>query len=140
MFLLCQETAFETGTWPPDIQLSHGSAGVVQLKAESVAELLNFQKEYQDAVINKNGPIAEAAKRVSKTTQKLLNGRAACVCGRIDKGGNSLLRRKCWKGKYDCLPVLEAKRISEEKKFWASLSGKQCCGAMLTCPLKKHGS
>src|SRR5437016_897322 len=36
VFLICQETAHETGDWPKYAELSHGAAGQYQRRAEEV--------------------------------------------------------------------------------------------------------
>lgn len=137
VFLTCQDTAFETRIWPPKIEISHGRAGETEIKAENVAEELGMLDEYQFAVREDKGPIADAVKRIRKSTGRLANGRAACVCNRRNKSGALKLRRECWEANDMCLPVLEAKRRRQEAEFWSSLVGKQsCCGTMDDCPLK----
>lgn len=137
VFLTCQETASESREWPPKIEISHGQAGETEIQAEEVAEELGLLEEYQAAVREDRGRIAQAVKRINKSTGRLLNGRAACICGRTNKNGDIKLRRQCWKANEPCLPLLEAKRRRQEKAFWSSLIGKQrCCGTMDDCPLK----
>lgn len=137
VFLTCQDTASETRLWPPKIEISHGKAGETEIQAENLAEELDMFNEYQLAVRENRGPIAEALKRIRKSTGRLVNGRAACVCNRRYKTGELRLRRQCWKTNEPCLPIMEQKRRKEERDFWNSLKGKQaCCGTMDDCPLK----
>lgn len=137
VFLTCQDTAAETGDWPPKIEISHGRAGETEIQAENVAEELGMLPEYQMAVREDRGPIAEAVRRIRKSTGRVVNGRAACICGRTNKRGELKLRRQCWKANDLCLPIMEALRRRQEKDFWKLLIGKQpCCGTMNDCPLK----
>jgi hypothetical protein len=137
VFLTCQETAFETRTWPPTIEISHGQAGETEIQAENLAEQLDMLEEYQTAVRENRGPIADAVRRIKKSTGRLINGRAACVCNRRYKTGEPKLRRQCWKSNDLCLPILEARRRREEENYWSSLKENQaCCGTMDDCPLK----
>jgi hypothetical protein len=137
VFLTCQDTAHETRDWPPKIQISHGRAGETEIYGENIAEELGLLEEFQLAVREDRGPIADAAKKIRKSTGHLINGRTACVCGRTDKRGYIKLRRECRKANDACLPLIEAQRRLEEKYFWRALAGKHaCCGTMNTCPLK----
>jgi hypothetical protein len=137
VFLTCQDTAFETRLWPPTIEISHGKAGETEIRAENLAEQLGMLDEYQLAVREDEGPVAEAVKRIRKSTGRLINGRAACVCNRRHKTGELRLRRECWKTNETCLPIIEAQRRREERDFWNALKGKQaCCGTMDDCPLR----
>jgi len=136
VFLTCQETAFESRGWPPNIEVSHGRAGEIEVKAELVAEGLGALEAYQLAVREDSGPIAMAVRRIRKSTGQLINGRAVCVCGRKHKRGWIRLRRQCWRANDPCLPLMEAQRRLEEQRFWKALKGKQqCCGTMDDCPL-----
>lgn len=141
VFLTCQETAHETRHWPDMIEISHGAAGETEVRAEDEAEKLGLLAEYQMAVREDRGPIADAVKRIRETTGLLVNGRAECVCGRTNKRGDIRLRRRCWKANDLCLPVEEARRRKQEKEFWQRLKrAKQpCCGTMDDCPLQVNG-
>lgn len=137
VFLTCQDTAFETGSWPPLIEISHGTAGEIEIQAENIAEGLGLLKEFQLAVREDRGSIAEGVRRIRKSTGRLLNGRAACICGRTYRSGEVHLRRDCWKAGWPCLPIMEALRRREEEAFWRGLKGKQlCCHTMDDCPLR----
>jgi hypothetical protein len=137
VFLSCQDTASETRTWPVDLEISHGTAGVTEVQAENLAEELGLLDDYRQAVRGDNGIIAFTAKRVDKSSGALRNGRARCLCGRTGKKGYPKLRRECRANGDQCIVLLEAKRRAEEKQFWNGLKGKvSCCGTMDSCPLK----
>jgi hypothetical protein len=136
VFLLCQEVASSTGEWPEGMQISHGDAGEIELEAEEVAESLGLRAIYEEAVRYGTGPIAYFAKRVR--AGRLLNGRAACVCGRLGRRNRLQLRRECWAQKQPCLPILERQRQEAESRFWADLARRKkvCCQTMSACPLR----
>ncbi len=139
VFLICQETANETGDWPTYAELSHGLAGEYQRQAEMLAEELGLIEEYQDAIQGSAGWIADMARQVKPSTLRLRNGRAPCTCGRIDRRGRALLRRDCWNAQLDCLAVLEFQRRQAIDQFWASFEGiEQCCATMRNCPLSTN--
>jgi Prokaryotic E2 domain/Cysteine-rich domain, C-terminal to E2 domain len=141
LFLICQETAHETGDWPRYAELSHGAAGEYQCRAEEVAEELGAIDRYRDALHNNAGCIATVARRIDPTTLRPRNGRAACVCGRVDHRGRVRLRRKCWKAQFTCSAVPEFQRRKALDEFWSSFGQKaQCCGTMLHCPLRPTSS
>jgi hypothetical protein len=135
LFLLCQETAQETGQWPPDAQLSHGDAGEIEELAEKVARSIGKLNEYRNAVRFNMGPIAEGLIRINRSTRQLRNGRSVCVCGRTDIKGSPILRRDCHK--MGCPIEFEFARRLATDQFWESMKGKPCCGSMLSCPLKR---
>jgi len=140
VFLNYQETAHETRTWPDYAQLSHGEeAAEIQLDAEDLARDLGVHEEYADAVRGNENAIATLARRVDLKTMHLRNGRAACVCGRIDKRGRPFLRRQCWKAGVKCLPVLERRRLEAVSSFWATFGDTPCCGTMDGCLLRPAG-
>jgi hypothetical protein len=137
VFLNCQDTASETRTWPPAIELSHGAAGQTEVLAESIAERLGLLGDYQSAVRSNTGMIASAITKIAVASQRLRNGRSICVCGRTDNKGRPKLRRQCRSDGDRCLPLLEVQRRREEKEFWEGFRGKRkCCGTMDDCPLK----
>jgi hypothetical protein len=137
VFLSCQETAFASGTWPEHLQISHGDGGKTEVQAEELATEYGIFDDYRLAVESNSGPIAGFVCRVDTTRVRMLNGRAACVCGRKGRGGKPLLRRKCGRSLDRCVVLLEVKRRLEVKQFWAKFIGKKpCCGTMHECPLK----
>lgn len=139
VFLTCQDTAHESRSWPPKIEISHGSAGETEIKAENVAEELGLLTDYQSAVRDDEGLIAESVRRIRKSTGRLPNGRAPCVCNRRYKTGELYLRRACWAAAWPCLVNLEAQRRREERTFWKTLKEQKqaCCRTMDDCPLKQ---
>lgn len=137
VFLTCQDTAAETRTWPPTIEISHGQAGQTEVIAEDEAEKLGLLEEYQRAVRDNQGFIAAAITRVTTVAGRLRNARAACVCGRKKNNGQPKLRRDCRRDGDVCLPIMEARRRREEREFWEGFKGnRMCCGTMDECPLK----
>ena len=138
VFLTCQDTAWETRSWPASIELSHGNTSVTEVQSEEVAEELGLLEETQEAVRNKSGMIARAVDLINPAADRLRNGRRPCVCGRRGKNGRTKLRRECRRDGDICLVFLEAQRREEEISFWSALSGThECCGTMNDCPLKE---
>jgi hypothetical protein len=140
-FVLCQETAAETGFWPSDAQLSHGSAGEVELAAEDAADQLGLRAVYREAVVFDTGLIASGLRKINAKTGMLRNGRNRCVCGRTDRHGRILLRRDCHCSGRGCPILLEHRRRVIIDGYWRSLRGHvTCCGTMKECPLGKIGA
>lgn len=135
VFLLCQEVATTTGYWPKTAQLSHGTAGGIQVYAESVAQELGRQSDYALALLGK-GPIASKLWQTIPGERKFLNGRAECICGRPGRAGKTKLRRECRKDNNPCLVLLEQDRRDAEDHFWTLTKGKKCCGTMKDCPMQ----
>jgi hypothetical protein len=136
LFLLCQETAHETGQWPPGAELSHDVAGEIEERAEEIARSIGRLDDYRNAVRFNTGPIVEGLIKINRSTRQLRNGRSACVCGRADRRGRSLLRRDCHK--LGCPIEFEYARRLATDHFWESMKGKACCGSMRNCPLKPN--
>ena len=137
VFLTSQETAHETGEWPPMLQISHGDAAEIQLKAEALASRIGRLEDYRNAIAFGIGPIARYANEVSAVTGRLRNGSAECVCGRTTRQGRPKKRRQCAKDNDPCLPVIEAKRRRAEQAFWKEREGQRCCETMRECPLAR---
>jgi hypothetical protein len=131
-FLLCQDTATETGAWPDYAQMSHGDAGEIEAKAEEIARSIGLLEEFHRAVRSDAGPIVECLSKVRPTGQ-LRNGRSPCLCGRVDKQGRPLLRRECHN--LGCPIEMEFERRQETKRFWDAAKGRPCCRTMKNCPL-----
>jgi hypothetical protein len=134
LFLVCQDTASETGAWPDYAQMSHGAAGEIEARAEQVAQSIGKLDEFRLAVRFNAGPIAACLHKV-RSTGRLRNGRSACLCGRVDGKGRPLLRRQC----HDegCPIEFEFVRRLETDKFWESMQGRRCCGSMSECLLSR---
>lgn len=138
VFLTCQETADESGSWPDTLQLSHGDAAEIQLAAEKLAERLGQKYLYELAVAYDEGPIAELCRQVSRITGRLRRKRELCACG-YTRNGRVKNRQDCARDNNPCLPVLEARRRREEARFWRQREAKfVCCGTMKVCPLKSR--
>lgn len=137
VFLLCQETAAETGFWPSEAQLSHGEAGEMQLAAEDAADQLGLRAAYREAVAFDTGLIASGLRKINANTGALRNGRSACICRRTDRHGRVLLRRDCHRGGVGCPIVLENRRRAMVDRYWRGLRGQvTCCATMQECPLR----
>lgn len=140
VFLLAQQTATETGFWPPDLQLSHGDeAADLQIQAEALAERLGKTEEYREAVAFNSGPFADLAGNFSRVTNRPFGGSKPCVCGRKDRTGRVKKRSECAAEDGACLVALEAKRRREVDRFWQRHVGVACCETMQTCPLRSRG-
>jgi hypothetical protein len=133
-FILCQETATETGFWPSE---SHGEGGEVELAAERAADQLGLLSVYREAVAFGTGLIASGLTKINKKTGLLRNGRSACICGRSDRHRRVLLRRECHRSGLGCPIVLEYRRRIKVAEYWRGLCSQACCGTMRECPLKK---
>jgi hypothetical protein len=133
-FLLCQETATESGLWPTEAELSHGEGGEIELLAERAANETGLQSSYREAVQFDTGTVASGLARINSATRLLRNGRSACICGRTNRTGKVLLRRDCHR--LGCPIVLEYERRAAVDRFWRSMRNQQCCGTMRNCPLR----
>lgn len=128
--------------WNPSREVSHGEAGDFQIKAELLALKLDLLTEYREGIEKGEGPFGAALPRLKETSgraPKLVNQRAKCLCGKIDRKGKTHLRRECPTQKEVAeLVNLERRRRKAEKEFWKSWKreGRQCCGTMQNCPLK----
>jgi hypothetical protein len=118
-FILCQETATETGFWPSEAQLSHGEGGEVELAAERAADQLGLLSVYREAVAFGTGLIASGVARINEKTRLLRNGRSACICGRSDRRGRLLLRRECHRSGLGCPIILEHRRRIKVDEYGA---------------------
>jgi hypothetical protein len=138
VFILCQETAAETGFWPSEAQLSHGDqAAELELAAERAADQLGLRTAYREAVVFGTGLIASGVAKINKKTGLLRNGRSACICGRVDRRQRVLLRRECHRSGPGCPIILEQRRRIKVDEYWREMRGQACCGTMHECPLKK---
>jgi hypothetical protein len=134
VFLDCQEVAHNTGKWPVHAQLSHGDAGEIEVQAEAIASEQALLSEYQEAVRYDTGAIAEAI-RLSNTKGEQSSG---CVCDGLGKERLEVGRFCKSPDRERCLLHWELKRRSENKSFWFWISDHECCGTMLSCPLRKE--
>jgi hypothetical protein len=139
LYLDCQEVAHKTGRWPAYAQLSHGSAGEIEIEAERIAASLNSLSEYQQAVRYGTGPLADAM-RLVKRDGLVMGSRSVCLCGYVGKHGRPLTRGVCRGTHRDrCLLMVELKRRRAVDEYWNSFLGSECCGSMKECPLRRMG-
>ena len=138
LFLLCQETAYETRQWPVYAQMSHGDAGAIEARAEEIARELGRDTQYYQAVRSDTGPIAEWVKKLDRKSGRLRNGWLGCLCGRTEQRGRPMRRHAC--RKLGCLIELEFQRREATKAFWAGVGEKPCCQTMRDCPLRNSTS
>jgi hypothetical protein len=136
LFLSCQESAANTGRWPPHAQVSHGDAAEIQLAAEQLAETLGLRDEYANAVEFGSGRIAGDVVQFNAARNVLRNGPVSCTC---ERAGMCV---ECPNKSYECLIALEAKRRAAQEEFWRVHQGEPCCRTMHDCPLRNadvHG-
>ncbi len=138
VFLLLQQTAINRRIWPPELELSHGTAGEVQELAETTAAARGLTMQYEQ-VLRDEGSLFGALslmRRVNGENLPLLNGRATCVCRSVGKRSRLKLRRECWATRDNCLVRLEIRRRRLEQEFISDLKAKgfKCCGTMDSCP------
>jgi hypothetical protein len=139
LFLDCQETAHNTGRWPVYAQLSHGSAGAVEIEAEQLARSLGLLDDYQRGVQFGLGIIAIAVSH-TKSGKAQRNKKAPCLCGYHGKRGKRLLRKDCGMAQSEkCLVTHELRRQRAETAFWKTFPGETCCQSMEKCPLRDAG-
>ena len=140
-FLDCQAFAAKHRRWPPEKGLSHGNAAHYQLAAERAADQLGLLQQYRDAVDHETGWLADPLPRVTRELDRLINGRAACPRGCLDKRAAPILRRQCQKkALMASLVYAERHRREEEAEFTRSFikKGFACCGTMDGCPFQSE--
>jgi len=138
-FLKLQRVAGRTRLWPPLQALSHGSAGAHHVSALAAARELGLEESYQRMLEGDEHWFSSGIIRASKDGSRLVNGRARCPTGCIDRRGRPILRRSCCnKTAVLTLVVSEHARRKAEAAYWkVYLSmGTPCCGSMRTCPLR----
>lgn len=136
LYLLCQDTAAESGFWPRYAELAHGDAAIYQFAAETAAQILGKEADLLQARSGR-GWIVDNQWLVNPDRKRLLNGRLPCLCGYKGRRGRPYLRRECRKKKKICLVLTEANWQAAEADFWRSHKKRACCGTMHDCPLKR---
>jgi len=159
-FLANQVYAERRAVWPLAAGLSHGNAAREQLEMEVLAEPLGWKDDILRSIFRGKGWLAERLPRISKNRDRIVNSRSPCPRGCTQK--HKLLRKKscdleaCY---LDCRkqhkPILrrncphrsvieslilhEHKRLEIESRIVDELiaEGKQCCGTMKFCPLRR---
>lgn len=145
--------------WPPNAQLSHGSAAATQISMENVAGDFGWTQEVLDGIFLNRGWLGSDLLGLAKGDPKVVNSRSACPRGCMDRhkpasrkncmsercGADcnkqhlNILRANCPQRRdIEKLILLEHKRRGQEKAFVQSLKkkGTSCCGTMKSCPLR----
>jgi hypothetical protein len=135
--LVLQFRADLTRTWPAHLEWDHGEAGATQAEMERLASKHGMEKDVQNAHFYRVGWLAaEDLPRLTKSNDRLINGRAPCPKG-CHKRRHPILRRKCDKRETIFrLVKLEWQKREQSADFWKSVEGQPCCGQMKNCPLK----
>jgi len=68
-FLLCQDTASETGVWPEYAQMSHGDAGEIEAKAEWIAKSAGLLDDFHRAVRSAGAALPRSPRRIRPPAQ-----------------------------------------------------------------------
>lgn len=143
-FLLIQEVATATGQWPRLIELDHGMAGVYQQAAIDAADRADLSEEYRDVLLGRRSWISDGTIVAAEDGRRLLNGRAPCPVGCVDRRGRPLLRTECCrKADVAALVLNEYQHTRELNRFWDALSRSaefQCCETMSSCPLRRRAT
>lgn len=135
--LQMQFVAELTKTWPKDMEWDHGEAGETQAIMERIAQQYGLIDDVRNAHRYGQGWISGELPRLTKTGDRLVNGRAPCPRGCLRRK-HPILRRACSKREaiYELVKLERLKRI-QVAEFWKACEGKPCCGHMRNCPLKK---
>jgi len=149
-FLKLQERARAQRRWPNDRAWAHGGAAEHQLRAlEAVVglgdKLVEAQSSRQLVVRrrhSKNRPVLELMHhgkclyRVWETEKRVANQRKRCFCCSSGRQRPKTLRKCADHGARAAelvLALYEWER--EEKHYWDTMRGKDCCGTCDACPL-----
>jgi hypothetical protein len=136
-YLRIQAVAAATGRWPRTMELDHGDAGYHHQKALAAAATLGVSEEYELGLI---GEPSWTNRLLSRDGKRVLNGRAPCPVGCVDKKGRAILRCDCCsKDSFMELLRSERKRGVTLKKFWEGVRKDKdmvCCQTMIDCPIR----
>ena len=139
-FLELQRIAGRTRRWPPRQSLSHGQAGLQQIRAQAAADRLGILDQYMDMLDGGSHWLANRYLVLNKNGDGLINGRAACPVGCVRSRGKPRLRRECCR-KADLIELVqhERQREMEERAYWRDLQKRNvtCCNTMELCPLRR---
>ena len=135
--LQMQFVAELTKTWLKDMEWDHGEAGETQAIMERIAHQYGLIDDVRNAHRYGQGWMSAELPRLTKTGERLVNGRAPCPRGCLRRK-HPILRRACSKRQaiYELVKLERLKRI-QSAEFWKACEGKPCCGQMRNCPLKK---
>jgi hypothetical protein len=140
-FLKLQHVASRSRSWPQRQALSHGNeAGAHHLQALEAARSLGSEEDYYRMLEGEKVWLSNPFLRVSKTGDRLCNGRRPCPKGCRRRDEAPVLRRDCDKKRAMALLVFhESKRRKAERQFWETWidNGGQCCGSMRHCPARE---
>ena len=138
--LQSQVIAEISGRWRASQEVSHGFAGVWQVRAEELAASLGIKDQYKLGIEKSDGAFGKKLPKIRNGTSRLVNQRAICPCGRPLAGQKNHLRRNC-PDKWAVFQLVEAewKRRDADNEFWkdAKKKGRKCCGTMKVCPLRE---
>lgn len=149
-FLKLQERARTQRKWPNDKSWAHGGAAHYQARAQDAAsalgnKLATAQTMHQLSIKRRHSKgravfelihHGECQYRVWEATEKVANQRRGCFCGISGRRRPKKLRRCSDHGAQAAKLVLALNEWArEEKHFWDTLRGKECCGTCDDCPL-----
>ena len=138
-FLTLQRYAVKNRQWPRQNAYDHGSAGVYQQQAESLAAQLGITEEYAAASAGERSWITSRRLRFVDDNGKPIDGRKPCPLGcrfpRRERYPQT--RRKCGhREEIAELIRLERNRRIALKEYWIERRKTgQCCGTIDNCPL-----
>jgi hypothetical protein len=151
-FLKLQERVRLQRKWPNDKAWAHGGAAHHQLRAQTAASVLGHkiinalssQKLSVRRRYSKGRAVLELIHRgdclyrVWEVTKKVVNQRKRCFCGRSGLRRPNALRKCADHGERAAELVLALHEWGlEEKQYWESMRGKDCCKTCDACPLAK---
>jgi len=150
-FLRLQERAARLGRWPDHRAWAHGEAAIHQLRAEKAADRLGpayveYMAQNWLSVARRGSGAQGPGLRVMangswvysiwEKAARAVNLRRRCLC-EAGAGHRPTVLRNCGEHAEAAVELALAirDRDREERRFWASFEGKQCCGTMKDCPL-----
>ena len=142
-FLRLQLSAERDGRWPTTTEWAHGDAATHQLKAEEAAARIS--PEWHRLLVEKKLKRREKGRFVSilaeekrfsiwRKEQRVATLRQRCFCGR-----SNCAVVQCGTHAADAVELVKELSLMDkaEADFWRRFDGRQCCGTMKNCPLKK---
>lgn len=118
-YLDLQLRASLTGRWPERYAQKHGDAAATQTKLEQLERELprKVVDASRDMVLRGDGHVSAR--------------RLRCPCGKKRQ------LRRCHDEQVRAMVSLRAKLVNQEREFWESWKGRECCRTMVTCPLRR---
>jgi hypothetical protein len=116
--LQMQFVAEFTKSWPKDMEWDHGLAGETQAIMERIAEQHGLIDDVRNAHRYGQGWLSGELPRLTKTGDRLVNGRAPCPRG-CQKRKHPVLRRACGK-REGIFQLVRLERLKREQsaEFW----------------------